>query len=161
MVSAGNKYQIYGTLMCSGSKSQPPLCMLLLSYTQNLVPELWMDHSLTPNQGSCQLQQPKKAFFRSPGVPQSVQMHQAFCSPFTISSPTSFLSHTGCHCYCISDRAAPSFRSFPVNNSQIQSILHSLKGVFPGQPHCYNQHRHKLILRVPQKDSFCLGHLCV
>lgn len=136
--------------------------MLLLFHTQNLVPELWMDHSLTPKQGSCQLQQSKKSPFQEPCIPSvtpNTPKHPAPLSPFHLLPDS--LSHTGCHCYYISDnRAAPSFKSFLVNNSQIQSILHSLKCVFPGQSHCYNQHSHNLILRVPQKDAFCLG-LCM
>lgn len=55
MVTARNKYQIYGTLTCSSSKSQPLLCTLLLSNTLNLVPEHWMDRGLMPNQVSSQL----------------------------------------------------------------------------------------------------------
>lgn len=157
LLSAGNKDQIYGTLMCPSSKSQPRLYTLLLSHTRNLVPELWMDRSLTPDQGSHQLQQ-----FGFSGVLCSLshsKCTKTLCSPLPFSLlPDSFCPIQVVPCCYVSDyRAAASFNSFPVNNSQIQSILSSLKGVFPEQPHFYSQHIHNLILMVPQRDTFCLG----
>lgn len=141
--------------------ANPSLCMLLLSHMWNLVPELRVDQSFTPDQGSCQLQQ--SGF---PGVLDSLSLSnctKALFSPFPFNLlPDSFCPIQVVTCYLSDDRAAPSFNSSPVNNSQIQSILYSLKGVGPGHSHCYSQHSQNFILMVAPRDTFLPGTpLCV
>lgn len=84
--------------------------------------DLWMGHS--PHQTKDPVSS-TAWLFRSAGFPQSLLMHQRTLLPFHhLTSPRVLLSHTGSHCCCSSDnRAAPSSNSFPVNNSQTQSVL--------------------------------------